>query len=274
MIRLNGKPLEFKQFPNGEIMLDINDVDDYVFCNEVVMVDFRFETNADLFELLILKKYLDDTCKKSKGLFIAYMPYSRMDRVSEAYAFTLKFVADFINSLNFDKVLIGEPHSDVTPALINRSLVSHYIKYLLPIAEREIGFDPAVDYIYWPDVTAEKRYSKITSNPNQIIGMKERDFKTGKITGLKTYGEIKGVKPKVIMVDDLCSRGGTFIMGARMLKEQGAGDIYLVVGHCESTIFDGEILTTDLIKKVYTTNSIIPLQNAKEDSKIFTKDIF
>ena len=46
-------------------------------------------------------------------------------------------------------------------------------------------------------------------------------------------------------------------MTAEKLKEIGAKDIYLVVTHCEDTIFDGDILKTDLIKKVYTTDSIL-----------------
>ena len=34
------------------------------------------------------------------------------------------------------------------------------------------------------------------------------------------------------------------------------GEIYLYVSHCENTILEGEIPNTDLIQKVYTTDSI------------------
>ncbi|NRT27906.1 phosphoribosylpyrophosphate synthetase [Clostridium beijerinckii] len=43
----------------------------------------------------------------------------------------------------------------------------------------------------------------------------------------------------------------------------GATEIYLVVTHCEDTIFDGEILKTDLITKVFTTNSILSKEHEK-----------
>ncbi len=43
----------------------------------------------------------------------------------------------------------------------------------------------------------------------------------------------------------------------------GADEIYLVVTHCEDTIFDGDILKSDLITKVFTTNSILSKTHEK-----------
>ena len=60
----------------------------------------------------------------------------------------------------------------------------------------------------------------------------------------------------VLIIDDICSRGGTFYHSAKALKEAGAKNIYLYVTHCENTILEGELLTSGLIEKVYTTNSI------------------
>ena len=58
------------------------------------------------------------------------------------------------------------------------------------------------------------------------------------------------------------------LTGSR-LRDMGASEIYLVVTHCEDTIFKGDILKTDLIKKVYTTDSILN----KEHKKIKVKKI-
>ena len=58
------------------------------------------------------------------------------------------------------------------------------------------------------------------------------------------------------IIDDICSRGGTFYHSAKKLKEHGANDIYLYVSHCENTILEGDLLKGDLIKRVYTTDSI------------------
>ena len=47
------------------------------------------------------------------------------------------------------------------------------------------------------------------------------------------------------------------------LKELGAKEIYLYVTHCENTILEGELLTSGLIEKVYTTNSIFTKEHEK-----------
>lgn len=52
------------------------------------------------------------------------------------------------------------------------------------------------------------------------------------------------------------------LTGSR-LRDMGASEIYLVVTHCEDTIFKGDILKTDLIKKVYTTDSILSREHEK-----------
>lgn len=60
----------------------------------------------------------------------------------------------------------------------------------------------------------------------------------------------------ILIIDDISSRGGTFYHSAKKLKELGANKIYLYVSHCEETILDGEVFTSGLIEKVFTTDSI------------------
>jgi ribose-phosphate pyrophosphokinase len=74
----------------------------------------------------------------------------------------------------------------------------------------------------------------------------------------------KGIAGKdVIIIDDICSRGGTFYHSAKALKEAGAANIYLYVTHCENTIHEGELLNSDLIKHIYTTDSILTKKHEK-----------
>ncbi|MBW7460425.1 ribose-phosphate pyrophosphokinase, partial [Paenibacillus sepulcri] len=91
----------------------------------------------------------------------------------------------------------------------------------------------------------------------QLVGFKSRDFQTGDIQSLDIVGTVPAEPFKVIIVDDLCSYGGTFIRSAEKLREIGASPVYLLVGHCEKSIHQGTILTTDLIDKVFTTNTIL-----------------
>ena len=53
------------------------------------------------------------------------------------------------------------------------------------------------------------------------------------------------------------------MLTASKLKEMGATQIYLAVTHCENTIFEGDLLSSDLITKIYTTNSILNKEHKK-----------
>ena len=67
----------------------------------------------------------------------------------------------------------------------------------------------------------------------------------------------------VLIVDDICSKGGTFYYSAKELKELGAKEVYLYISHCENSIFEGELLTGDWVDKVFTTDSIFAGEHEK-----------
>ncbi|PGT10247.1 ribose-phosphate pyrophosphokinase [Bacillus cereus] len=256
MIKLNGKLIEFKKFPNGETKLDGEQVlDSLAYFGTANEILFKYENDADLIQLMLVKRFLDEADDKKVVLRISYMPYSRMDRRMGTDAFTLKYVCDFINSLDFSAVYVHESHSDVTPALLNRCVTIEDGEHLFELVSKEIEFDKEKDYVLFPDAGAQKRYSKLGVT-NQLVGLKNRNVETGRIESLQIIGDIKPGR-KVVILDDLSSFGGTFLMSAKALKELDAGDIFLAVTHCEDSIFKGDIPDSDLIKKVYTSDSII-----------------
>lgn len=262
MIKLNEKYLNITQFPNGETHIQGKDILSQSLKHDsqgkdfINNITFYYETDADLIQLMFVKRYLDSLQRKS-SLTIAYMPYSRMDRIEGESVFTLKYISEFINSLNFDSIIIVEPHSDVTPALINNCLTTFPSVTILYGVKQLINFNSEKDFVYFPDASSQKRYSSKIGNCKSLVGLKHRDFDTGKITNLEVIGNTSNTPFKVIMIDDLCSYGGTFIMGAKKLKELGASEIYLVTGHAENSIYLGDIFKTNLIDKVFTTDSII-----------------
>lgn len=263
MIIVNGKEVLFEKFPNGETRLVADSLPDDGI--SIRTVSFKYEDDSDLIKLMFVKSYIDSRHSPNYiPLVIYYMPYSRMDRSENDSPFTLKYVASFINSLQFKKVYLIEPHSDVTPALINNS-VSVYINYkLLPVVMEEVGFNSDEDYIMYPDAGASKRYSKM-SFKNTVVGNKNRDFETGKITDMSLSISGKGSGNKVIIVDDLSSYGGTFVMSAEALREAGFDEIYLLVAHAENSIFKGVLF--DNITKIFTTDSIVSEQDNDENLK-------
>ena len=262
MIKVNGEKLKITKFPNGESLIKNEGIlKDVGIFEDTVEMTVKFENDEDLLHMMFIKKHLDEM-NLDTILKIPYLPYSRMDRTEGENIFTLKYICSLINSLNFKKVIVYEPHSDVSVALIDRCEVVNSTLELLKVVTKKLNLNTE-DYVFFPDKGAEKRYSKHVKGFNLLTGIKERDFSTGYIKKLDIVGEKPGKDFRVVILDDLCSRGGTFILSANKLKELGAKEIYLVVTHCEDTIFDGNILDTDLINKVYTTNSILSRQHEK-----------
>lgn len=258
MIFFNNEKIEIRKFPNGESFIDSYNIR---ISEEKNVIKLKFESDSDLIHLIFLKNHLDEMMVKCH-LVIPYMPYSRMDRTEGVRLFTLKYICKIINDLKFETVTIYEPHSDVTIALLDRVRVVNKTKELAEKVMRNFSGEDL--FLVYPDAGAEKRYSKQINYNNILTASKERDFKTGRIKSLNISGNTEVNKGfTAVIVDDLCSKGGTFILTAEKLREIGAKDIYLVVTHLEDTIFDGEILKTDLIKKIYTTDSILSRDSEK-----------
>lgn len=255
MILLNDKRIEFKAFGNGEVEPDAQTINSSILRGYTNEITFKYESDADFLHLEFLKDFIDEIAPGLiVNLKIAYMPYSRMDRTEGTKVFTLKTVAKRINGMKFNMVVVYEPHSDVTPALLDRVFPIQLTKLILPDALEKIGFDKEKDFLCYPDAGAQKRYSM--PGFNHVVANKERDWESGRIKSLEIVGDVtEGAK--FVIIDDLCSYGGTFMLTAEALKEKGAGEVHLVVAHAEDSIFAGKVLVDDAIDSVYTTDTIL-----------------
>ena len=109
-----------------------------------------------------------------------------------------------------------------------------------------------------------KRYSHIASKCDipYVFGMKNRDWRSGEILGLEVLGETDVVPGKnILIIDDICSRGGTFLHSGKALKDMGAADIALYVSHLENAVWEGDMIRSGLVRNIYTTNSIYRFQD-------------
>ncbi|MBQ4058799.1 MAG: ribose-phosphate pyrophosphokinase [Lachnospiraceae bacterium] len=259
MIKINGKQVEFSHFPDGTLLLK-----ELVPTTEKVVLTWLFENNEELVGLFFLTKHLKAGGMKEVELELPYIPNARQDRVKrQEDVFTLKYFAQMINDLEFSKVRVLDPHSYVSEALIDRIDIQspkQYVEMLIEKLEQE-GNENIV--MFYPDEGAMKRYSAMFDRP-YAFGIKKRDWVTGDIKGLDVSGRTEMLSGStVLIVDDICSRGGTFFFSAKKLKELGVNKVYLYISHCENTILDGEILNADLVEKVFTTNSIFTSQHEK-----------
>lgn len=258
MIICNGKQVNLGHFPDGTLLMK-----ELMPETEKVVLTWLYENNEELVALYFLANHF-----KAKGVIhmelnMPYIPNARQDRVKAPEdVFTLKYFAQMINSLGFSKVTVLDPHSYVSEALLDHICIQtpkENVEKVLDIISK--GGENIL--FFYPDEGAMKRYSAMCDKP-YVFGMKKRDWATGQIQGLEVQGQTELIEGStVLIVDDICSRGGTFYHSAKALRALGAKKIYLYISHCENSILEGELLTSGLIEKVFTTNSIFTKEHEK-----------
>lgn len=260
MIELNGKKIEIGNFPDGTLLIKENVAREYDF-ERSVTVRWCFENNEELVALIYIVKHLKAHGVSKVHLQMPYIPNARQDRVkSDEDVFTLKYFSEVINWLGFASVTVLDPHSTVSEALFDNIIIKTPKENIAKVIA-QIGDENLI--MFYPDEGAMKRYSALADKPF-AFGIKKRDWATGLIKGLDVSGATELIDgSRVLIVDDICSKGGTFYHSAKKLKELGAKEVYLYISHCENSILQGEVLTSGLIERVFTTDSILTEEHDK-----------
>jgi len=255
---ISGKEIEFESFifAGGEPHIKIKPDFD---TTEKVTVTHRLCSLNDLGLLCLAVDALQRLDVKLSTLIIPYFPAARQDRVMvKGEPLSVKVFADIINLFGFEKVVVLDAHSEVTPALLNHceSVPNHeFIKQVIA----KIGSDVK---LISPDGGALKKIyqlSKFLGGIEVVECSKSRDVKTGQLLKFKVYADdLAG--GNCLIVDDICDGGGTFMGLAEELKKKNAGKLYLAVTH---GIFSKGV--DDLSKHfehIFTTNSFKDLSHA------------
>ena len=274
MIKVNGIEIVRKTFPDGSLCL--LDLDNSLLSpNKNYEIVWLYEGDDEIFMLICIVKHLRSKMHNNVD-FTLTMPYvvnGRLDRThSDNEVFTLKYFTEIINNLNFNKVVIVDPHSIVSEALIDNVCVIRPSNIISKVIDKMLCFNEFERevVIYFPDDGAYKRYKDMPcfKDLKCVYGKKERDWKTGQILGIEIYDK-NGCKLTnelencdVLMVDDIISYGGTLAYSADRINELGANKIYAYASHTENSVLDQEKgtflkrLDYGIIDKLYTTNSI------------------
>lgn len=281
MLYLNDNEVKFIILPNQEKRLDLP----LEFINNLHenIVLWTYETDASIFELLLFDEVMAKLEHRYK-LVIGYMPYSRMDRVHEANtAFSLKVIVQLLSEQTsaLEEVFVLDPHS---PETLNKfkefGMKVQEIDYSLADEVMEfanVNLDKT--WIVFPDKGAANRYDYY-KYPNVIICEKTRNFATGAIESVKVETSsntfiTKEMKPNLIVIDDLCSYGGTFIKVLEAIEKHpdiNFDEAWLIVTHAEKAMEEGKVL--EKYDKVFCTDSIsVPAESKDMTVEKFTEDV-
>lgn len=254
----NKSDIKWKRFSfnDGEVHIKF---EDELPRKEEYKVICRIKSSDDLFVLMQVGDILDRH-EITYTLYIKYLMGMRMDRVMTFNeAFSLKVVANMLNTLNYEHVYIFEPHSDRTLKLIRNSedlnmLFNGDTTYPILLNKwNDVG-----TVICYPDKGAYKRYGvtdKFGNSKNTIVLGKTRSVETGEITGMEiVQRNIIHKFNRIVIIDDLCDGGRTFIEANKLLKKEYPDvSIDLFVKHMVNPI--GLLNATNTFDHVYITDS-------------------
>lgn len=277
MISINGIPIIPTIFPDGTSQVwKLNDkLIKYVQQNDEVTVTWNFNNEAELIHLAQLKTLLNQLCSydsvidkhTSINLHIPFLPYSRQDKeISNTSTFALDTFANLINGLEFDKVSTIDPHNiQKTKELFINMEVIETNKFLPDLKEYNICY---------PDKGAYLRYGKL-NDKDLILAYKNRNPLTGNIdnviiSNLTNIQENQNTKvniegKKILIVDDICDGGMTFILVAKELLKYNPSQVDLYVTH---GIFSKgiKVIYDSGITNIYTKEGLV---NAKESTFMY-----
>jgi ribose-phosphate pyrophosphokinase len=211
-------------YPGGEVRIDrhISAQEGY---HSVIA---RIENSDDILALMLLKDILDRQGYKDLSLHIPYFPYGRQDRVNMDtvgnQSLSAKVMANLINYMNFSEVIVNDSHSDVTSALINNCVnVPRFvgIERFISKIQDQFGDDGDSLALIAPDAGALKSTYEIAKEfgiKTVVFAEKKRDMRTGEITGTIIHDIEKLHKMNIIIADDICDGGRTFIEIAKALR--------------------------------------------------------
>lgn len=207
-------------------------------------IEWTFENEAELIHIAQLK-LLFEALGKPVHLSVPYLPYARQDKeITNNSTFALHSFVTLLNSLNFESITAFDPHPLIVPFLQNFTAIKPDIEINKTILECN------ADSVCFPDKGALDRYSRFVRTP-WICGNKTRNQSTGNITSHFLSGEY--ADRSVLIVDDICDGGSTFIKIATLLKEKTAKEINLYVSHGLFT--KGiQILRDAGINRIFTRN--------------------
>lgn len=187
-------------------------------------VVWEFENEAEFMHVAQLVALLNKEASESTVLEIPFFPYARQDKaVGNNETFAGWVFVELLKTLNV-RVVTHDIHSR---DLLEKSWVN-----LTPEAHvKKIIEEEYIELVCFPDEGAWRRYGKFVET-EPLIAEKTRDPLTGNITTYNIPATRHEVMFKKILIwDDLCDGGATFIMCAKELYKLGALEVQLFTTH-------------------------------------------
>jgi ribose-phosphate pyrophosphokinase len=249
-------------YPAGEAHTKVEDRRDVEETEIAILTASAESIHDDLFQLAMWADYISNYNEHSvrqrvrKVALIPYFPGARADRGAP---FGLAVYANFLANLMLDQIVVFDPHSPVLSTFTYPTAT-----VLTPAEVIQSAHLPHYDGVIAPDKGAVARASAVAD----VLGLplytaeKERNYQTGKLEGYtfnlppRHEGTVHD-GARLLVVDDICDGGGTFILLADAVRDTGLDvTLDLYVSH---PVFSGTAPSSllDRYAQIFTTNSYV-----------------
>jgi ribose-phosphate pyrophosphokinase len=252
-------PMVRKRFADGELYIQIQE--SIRGCDVYLIQPTCQPVNTHLMELLIMV----DACRRASArqitVVLPYYGYARADRKTAGReSITAKLVANLITQSGAGRVLAMDLHSAQIQGYFDIPFDHVYgspviIDYL---ASKQLSDLVVVS----PDVGGVARArafaKKLNDAPLAIIDKRRQAHNVAEV--MNVIGDVKG--KTAVMVDDMIDTAGTMLEGAKILREEGARQVYACATHAVFSPPAVQRLSSGVFEEVIVTNSIpVPEEN-------------
>ena len=232
MLKLNGHVVNVTKFPDGTSQVWKLSEELLVSCElcDKYRVTWIFENEGELFQIFQLLNFLVGSFKeKPVVLNCPFLPYSRQDKEVSNKSCSALNTFCMIIGVFVDELQTFDVHN---PSFFeNKKLCPFKFTNILPYDQiNKIIKEEKIDLLIFPDEGASTRYPDLhLSEIKSVSADKIRDQLTGEIIGLELPPITIGAS--VLVVDDLCDGGRTFIELAKAIKNNYPVEVILYVSH-------------------------------------------
>ncbi len=252
-------PMVRKRFADGELYVQIQE--SIRGCDVYLIQPTCCPVNDRLMELLIMI----DACRRASArqvtAVIPYYGYARADRKTAGReSITAKLVANLITEAGAGRILAMDLHSAQIQGYFD---IPFDHVYGSPILLDYLKSKQLTDIVVVsPDVGGVARArafaKKLNDAPLAIIDKRRQAHNVAEVMNL--IGDVRG--KTAVLVDDMIDTAGTICEGARLLRREGARQVYACATHAVFSPPAIERLSSGVLEEVIVTNTIpVPPEN-------------
>lgn len=268
LLNIHPGRMNLGQFPDGESFVEILEP---VRGKQVfILQSIAMNPNFYLMELLVIIDALKRASAKEIITVIPYLGYCRQDRKDKpGLPISAKLVADLISTAGATRVITFDLHAGQLEGFFSIPVDHLHCQNLLAKEAQSLLGENSI--VVAPDIGSVKIAEKMASCLGSELAIIEKQRQSAFEVKASLIGHVDG--KDVLIVDDICSTGGTLVAAANLCKAQGARKVIAAVSHGIFTADAIEKIEGSELSSIMSTNTVPSLNRFSNFYKLKTVSI-